>query len=285
MKSSAQIVIQYQQLSHLLYQTLQLKTCYFRRPKMSSIALRQEDLKVLDQTRQRLFQLSANITSLRADVQRGNPLPPWYIFLHFISSTLSLLWLLLILLLHRAAIQASASILGQNMNGLVEHLSKNSQALNSTVVYPSTNYPGRTQEGLLGQLLRKKHEPQVETWVEEGRAKQSELKESKEEDIEELWNWAAEWIGPRVAKYVGEDSREHYTLDEQEAGIENVRTGLRRKLDEDESEDEDEDEEMEDVATAGNPSSTTKGNDGSMVKKTKLSDILRLAASGTVLDH
>lgn len=44
---------------------------------MASTALRQEDLKILDQTRTRLFQLSANIASLKADVERGNPLPPW----------------------------------------------------------------------------------------------------------------------------------------------------------------------------------------------------------------
>lgn len=51
---------------------------------MSSTALRQEDLKVLDQTRQRLFQLANNIASLKADVQQGNPLPPWYILPRFI---------------------------------------------------------------------------------------------------------------------------------------------------------------------------------------------------------
>lgn len=178
------------------------------------------------------------------------------------------------------------------MNGLVEHLSKNSNVLNSAVVYPSTNYPGRTQESLLGQLLRKKYEPQVEDWVDEGRAVQRASKDGKTEDVEDLWGWAADWIGPRVAKYVGEESREHYTLEEQEAGIENVRTGLRRKLDEDESdEDEDGDEEMEDVAMESNPSSApaSKANvqvkGGTGVRKTKLADVLRLAASGTVLDQ
>jgi mediator of RNA polymerase II transcription subunit 8 len=201
----------------------------------------------------------------------------------------------LILVAYRAAIQASASILGQNMNGLVEHLAKHSDTLNSSVVYPSTNYPGRTQEGLLGQLLRKKYEPQVETWVDEGRAMQSGSKEGKEEDVEDLWNWAAEWIGPRVAKYVGEDSRDHYTFEEQEAGIENVRTGLRRTLDEEDSEEDDDgdddDEEMEDItlegtaASAPSTSNVGKADGGARVKKTKLADILRLAGSGVVLDQ
>jgi mediator of RNA polymerase II transcription subunit 8, fungi type len=132
---------------------------------------------------------------------------------------------------------------------LVEHLSKHSDTLDQTVVYPSTNYPGRTQEGLLGQLLRKKYEPQIETWVDEGRTIQAESTEGKEENIEELWNWASEWIGPRVAKYAIEEAGDSYTIEEREAGIENVKTGLRRKLEEDEesSDGEDEDEEMEDV--------------------------------------
>src|ERR1700710_2387143 len=81
---------------------------------------------------------------------------------------------------YRTSIQTTASILGQNINSLVEHLSKHSDFLNRTVVYPSTNFPGRTQEGLLGQLLRKKYEPQVETWVDQGRAIRTEVAEGKE---------------------------------------------------------------------------------------------------------
>lgn len=37
--------------------------------------LRQEDLKALEQTRQRLFQLTNNIASLKNDVLTANPLP------------------------------------------------------------------------------------------------------------------------------------------------------------------------------------------------------------------
>jgi len=35
------------------------------------------DLKVIDNARQRLFQLSSNIESLKRDVFLGNPLPQW----------------------------------------------------------------------------------------------------------------------------------------------------------------------------------------------------------------
>lgn len=46
-------------------------------PKMAQ--LRQEDLRALEQTRQRLYQLSQSIGSLKADVMRTSPMPPWYV--------------------------------------------------------------------------------------------------------------------------------------------------------------------------------------------------------------
>jgi mediator of RNA polymerase II transcription subunit 8 len=45
---------------------------------MAQATLSQEDIKTLEQTRQRLYQLSNNIASLKADVLRSNPLPQWY---------------------------------------------------------------------------------------------------------------------------------------------------------------------------------------------------------------
>ncbi len=73
---------------------------------------------------------------------------------------------------------------------------------------------------------------------------------AQEKEAEEFWDWTRQWIGTRVAKYVMEEQGDNYTGEERETGVENVNTGLKRKLDEDEddeSEDEDEDEEMEDV--------------------------------------
>jgi mediator of RNA polymerase II transcription subunit 8 len=44
---------------------------------MAQAMLSQEDLKVLEQARQRLYQLTNNIASLKGDVLRSNPLPQW----------------------------------------------------------------------------------------------------------------------------------------------------------------------------------------------------------------
>jgi len=257
---------------------------------MATPSLQQDDLKTLDQTRQRLSQLANNIASLKSDIQQGNPLPPWSVAPNPPLSPHPLTEI------PRESIQTSASILGNNINSIVEHLARNADSLNRTVVYPSTNYPGRTQEGLLGQLLRKKLEPQVETWVDEGRAIQEEDGGGGGDgDAEKLWAWGKEWIGGRVATYILEEAGDNYTVEEREGGIENVNIGLRRKLDEDESdEDEDEDDEdgdkeMEDVGvevtTVGKTTSgqlqfgleeVRKSPDG---KSMGVSDILKFANS------
>ena len=116
------------------------------------------------------------------------------------------------------------------------------------VVYPLPDFPGQTQEGLLGQLLRKKLEPNVEDWVAEGRRTATDTSQQSvdgtllQSELQDLWSWAG--------MAANEEARKHtwggnYTLEEKEMGVENVVTGLRRKLkeDPDESSEEEEDEE------------------------------------------
>ena len=130
-----------------------------------------------------------------------------------------------------------------------------SELFEKTVAYPSTNFPGRTQEGLLGQLLRKKLEPGVERWVDEGKAiVASEQGQGDSEVLEEQWKAARDFIGERVARAAVTHRRDMFTAEEREMGIHNVRTGLSKpmKLLGEESssesdEDESEDEEMADV--------------------------------------
>ncbi|KAG4435004.1 hypothetical protein IFR05_009529 [Cadophora sp. M221] len=246
---------------------------------MAQPALNQEDVKVLEQVRQRVSQLTNNIASLKSDVIRSNPLPPWN------------------------SLQTSASILASNIETLTTLMSKNADLLNKTVVYPSTNYPGRTQEAVLTQLLRKKLEPGVETWVEEARATQTSVAKTStnEKEDNELLNFARDWIGPRMFKYVTEDSGD-YTFEERARGIENVNTGLRRKLQENESDDSDEndgsdeDEEMEDVGVAVTTVRRTSVGEVEFglgeVKKVdpnakmrNIDDILKFATTGVAADQ
>lgn len=100
----------------------------------------------------------------------------------------------------------------------------------------------------------------METWVEEGRALYGE----GTKDAEELWQFASASIGTQVRMTVRKIIDNDYTREEEQLGIENVRTGLlpkqkkKRKIasevdEEDEDEesdgdsDDDEDEEMQDA--------------------------------------
>jgi mediator of RNA polymerase II transcription subunit 8 len=152
-------------------------------------------------------------------------------------------------------------------------------------VHPSTNYPGRTHEPILGTLLRKKLEPDVEVLVEAARQaaisagvdvskigkKRRRQDEDEEEEDEDEDGYQPEdddggddplanlWADVRVAtteklkEFVSKEARHLFTAAEREMGVENVRTGLRRNLaemdyDEDEEEEEEEEEEEGDEA-------------------------------------
>jgi len=131
------------------------------------------------------------------------------------------------------------------------------------VAYPGPDYPGRTQASTLEQLLRTKLDPRVEDWVARGRTAGSEppaldasnlnpsaaaaqaQKPLSEAELAELWRWAPIEANQEARR---RNWGGNFTLEEREAGIQNVVTGLKRQLEDDEgSEDEeDEDEEGED---------------------------------------
>ncbi|KAI0457412.1 choline sulfatase [Xylaria acuta] len=215
---------------------------YLQSPTMSSLGLSQEELKAVEQTRQRLAQLSASINSLKNDVFVSNPLP------------------------NLDSLQASADILNHNIHAILEILAQNNELFSRVAVHPSTNFPGRTQENVLLQLLRKKPEPDVEAAMEEGSkaalasmpfpsgaqfsATTNQDKE-KEDALEKIWTATREVCQERITEYVMNEESDSYTAEEREMGVENVRTGLLRSLD-DESEDEDEmDMDEADGAAAG----------------------------------
>lgn len=143
----------------------------------------------------------------------------------------------------------------------------------------------------------------MEDWVNEGRTIQASIEPGKEKEDEELWTWARGYIGERVARYAAEEAGSNYTAEEREIGTENMRTGLRRKLDDnmgsdEESEDEDEDEEMEDVAVENTTVTATvagqiefgmeevkgeKENPDGQARR--LSDIMRYVTTGDPVRH
>ncbi|KAK4136651.1 hypothetical protein BT67DRAFT_398019 [Trichocladium antarcticum] len=221
---------------------------------MASLNLAPEQLKQLELVRNRFVQLTSSLSSLRANVLNSNPLPT------------------------RESLQASASILQHNIQSIQDLTTENAALFQRIAIHPSTNFPGRTQEHVLLQLLRKKLEPAVESWVEEARdtARSAGLDASKlasatgganryndeddydldqEEDVpsdpfNEQWADIRDAFQESLQQYVTVQVKKKYTVEEQAVGIENVRTGLKRDLEEsDDEEDEDEDEDEEEASS------------------------------------
>ncbi|KAJ5142836.1 uncharacterized protein N7515_001623 [Penicillium bovifimosum] len=196
--------------------------------------LNQDQIKVLEQSRQRLVQLTHSLASLIGSLNQGDPLPPW------------------------TSLQSQASIISNNLTSVSEQLSDNRDLLSTLVAYPGPDYPGRTQAPTLEQLLRTKLDPRVEDWVSRGRkvgtdaepqpatstagiAADDGTRALSESELAELWAWAPLEANQEARR---RNWGGNYTLEEREMGIENVVTGLRRKL-EDEEEGESEEEEGE----------------------------------------
>ncbi len=144
-----------------------------------------------------------------------------------------------------SSLQASAQILQRNLQSVLDSLSENSELFSRMAIHPSTNYPGRTQENILTQLLRKKLEPDVEELVAQGAETARLATPEGIADLQGIWDELREWTHGRIAEYVRDEAGDVYTKEEREMGVENVRTGLRRGLDDDESDDEGDEAEGE----------------------------------------
>ncbi|GJC88392.1 mediator of RNA polymerase II transcription subunit 8 [Colletotrichum liriopes] len=194
--------------------------------KPNALGISADEFKAIEQTRQRLFQLSNSIQGLKVDVLKSNSLPP------------------------PSSLQAQSQILLRNLQSLLETLTENTHVFQHLHVFPDVAYPGRVHENILLQLLRKKLEPGVEEWVERGREATRELRASSSEGggagevgLEDVWRGVREWTVERVQRYVLEEAGDVYTEEERERGVENVRTGLTRSLEDDEDDDEEESDE------------------------------------------
>ncbi|OCL00793.1 uncharacterized protein K441DRAFT_650260, partial [Cenococcum geophilum 1.58] len=146
-----------------------------------------EDIKALEQTRQRLQAVVTHLGQIQAQLAQTDPLPNW------------------------PSLQKSSALLLRTVSSLLNTTETHSEFLRSAHAYPLPNFPGRTQEALLGALLRKKHEPKVEDWIIDGLNEAAKFcdvpsefgveprdadfaadgkKGMREEDISELWDWA-----------------------------------------------------------------------------------------------
>ncbi|EHY52313.1 Mediator of RNA polymerase II transcription subunit 8 [Exophiala dermatitidis] len=185
-----------------------------------------DQVRALDQTRQRLLALQTSLIALRSDITTQSSLPSW------------------------PALQTHANLISNNLQTIAAQLAEHREAFQSTVAFPLPQFPGKERAFILETLLRTKLEPNVEDWVEEGESIALRLRKGdpsgiSEADLNALWQWAPTAANKEARKQKwGAD----FTLEEKQRGVSNVVTGLRRELVEppdEEDEEGDEDEEYE----------------------------------------
>ncbi|EXJ81466.1 hypothetical protein A1O3_07758 [Capronia epimyces CBS 606.96] len=185
-----------------------------------------DQVRTLDQTRQRLLALHTSLIALRSDIATQSPLPSW------------------------PALQTHANLISNNLQTIATQLSEHRETFQSAVTFPLPQFPGKERSFILETLLRTKLEPNVDEWVEEGEniallQRKAGPQALSHEDLIALWQWAPSAANSEARKQKwGAD----FTLGEKQRGISNVVTGLRRELVEppdDEGSEEDEDEEYE----------------------------------------
>ncbi|KAM0717711.1 hypothetical protein Q7P37_007563 [Cladosporium fusiforme] len=200
------------------------------------MSLQPENVRALEQLRLRLHQLSTSLNILKSDLVRQETLPTW------------------------DSLQTRAGLLAGDLQQLQTIFDSNRQFLTAAHAYPHASYPGHAHEPVIQQLLRKKAEPSVEDWIDDNTnpAKVAKWDDGldtglSDQEQKELWEFAKPTSRSMFAEFTQRGAFDfEYTLAEKDAGVDNVVTGLRRKLgkklddEDDDSEDEDEDEEMED---------------------------------------
>lgn len=174
----------------------------------------------------------------------------------------------------REQLQSHIRVIQNHIGRVKDATSEHSELFGRIAVHPSTNFPGRTQENTLLQLLRKKPEPDVATAMEEGQKMVARLTsatanqgigvgvgvgvgagagdggdetDGPEKDLEDRWVKVRQYFVQRGTRYTRQESGNPYTEEELAMGIENVRTGLRKNpaVDEEEEEESDDEEQQQ----------------------------------------
>ncbi|KAI1772070.1 hypothetical protein F4818DRAFT_186529 [Hypoxylon cercidicola] len=206
----------------------------------------------------------------------------------------------------RQNIQSHAVIIQKHLSLIAEATSQHNELFSRIAVHPSTNFPGRTQEGILLQLLRKKPEPDVATSMEDGQKMVTSLSQSNDpnkgtgvglgadtgdggaeglqKDLEDIWFKTRDSFYTRVLQYGRKEAKLPFTEEEYTNGLANVRTGLKKGLDWEEEADDDEEEDEEegddDVMEIDRPPPPAPAVATRQAEGTSLESVMRFAARG-----
>ncbi|KAI6814655.1 hypothetical protein KC332_g11746 [Hortaea werneckii] len=148
------------------------------------------------------------------------------------------------------SIQRDAELAVMNLARAQDAMNEFGAFFRAAHAYPLPSYPGHEKEMMLGMLMRKKLDPKTDDWVTQYSKSPETIQENGDvsklnmDDLRDLWDYAGPAENGIVREMLENDAfGSLFTMAEQEDGIENVKTGLRRKLFEDDSDEEEEDAE------------------------------------------
>lgn len=150
----------------------------------------------LESLRLRLQQLAHSLSGLYGQLQQAT-IPAW------------------------PALQGQFNIILTQLTSMSASLASFSEQLQRTVAYPLPSFP-IAQQGLLTTLLRKKHLPEVQEWIDSGRAVATNVKMKAEN---EFCSWAADVVQREQALH---EWSGFVTRADRDAGVPD--TGLQRRV-------------------------------------------------------
>lgn len=98
-------------------------------------------IELLEQLRMRLSQLTHSLNKLQIDMSQSTTLPQW------------------------SSLQNQLSVIISQLTSLSSTIDSHIKTLAATDVFPINTFPTSQQEGLLTTLLRKKHLPEINSWI------------------------------------------------------------------------------------------------------------------------
>ncbi|CAK7267465.1 mediator of RNA polymerase II transcription subunit 8 [Sporothrix epigloea] len=265
----------------------------------TALGLTQEDLRALDAVRARLYQLANSVQRLKGDVMMSNPLPaPEFIQASSFVLQQNLASLNEAMAQHadlfrrivvhpdpmypgRTEEQILTSLLRKKLEPDVEQVAERARETAAARGIGKTSFG----ESLGARKAWRNGQPPGVEEDEEDEDEDEEDEEDGEDDeddeddvgghdgdndehnqgprepfgLGDIWHETRAWTMGRLEQFIREEVPNLYTKEERELGIDKVRTGLRRSLEEEDEEedDEDEDDEMEDDTAQRN---TTEGD-------------------------
>lgn len=229
----------------------------------TAVGLELEDLKAIDTVRARLAQLVSSVSRLQGDVFMSNPLPPpesiqaSAFVLQQNMASLNEVMTQHADLFRRIVVHPDPSFPGRTEEQVLTSLLRKKLEPDVEQMAEKARDKAEARGISLKSFDVKKPTRNDDDDDDEDDDEDSDNGDSDDEGdmfdgprqpygLGDIWYDARGWCINQITTFIQEEAAQNYTKAEREQGVESVRTGLKRSLDEEDEDDDDEDEEEDD---------------------------------------